>query len=256
LRLLQPHCFSDRRAKSLELKTPYTPPPGDPLAHHAAGFARILCSAVFITGLDPDLAAENVGYFAAPYAERAKLGKPMLDRANKVVHVALPNGERRTAKLFGSQGCIMLSLDKNELNFKPVAVTSKLPAADKRPWPMGDKLPSEPLPKEINADKLRQAVEAAFTPAKTITAAFVVTWRGRLIAERYGAGITAQTPLESWSMGKSLTATLMGILIKQGVYRLAQSAPIPEWQTANDPRAKIRIADILNMSSGLRIRAP
>src|SRR5205823_6083847 len=46
------------------------------------------------------------------------------------------------------------------------------------------------------------------------------------------------------------------ILIKQGVYDLWQSAPVPEWQSANDPRAKIRIADILHMSSGLRIKAP
>src|SRR5262245_49922392 len=49
------------RAKSLELNTLYVPPPGDALEHHAAGFAKIMCSAVFITGLDPDFAAENVG---------------------------------------------------------------------------------------------------------------------------------------------------------------------------------------------------
>src|SRR3989441_13243917 len=86
--------------------------------------------------------------------------------------------------------------------------------------------------------------------------AFLFTWKGRLMAEGYGEGITAHTPLESWSMGKGVTATLMGILIKQGVYNLWQSAPIPEWQGADDPRAKIRIADILHMSSGLRIKAP
>src|SRR6266487_6400675 len=55
------------RAKSLELDTPYVPPPGDPLDHHTAGFAKIMCSAVFITGLDPDFAAENVGYFTSPH---------------------------------------------------------------------------------------------------------------------------------------------------------------------------------------------
>jgi CubicO group peptidase (beta-lactamase class C family) len=77
-----------------------------------------------------------------------------------------------------------------------------------------------------------------------------------VIGERYGEGITPRTPLESWSMGKSITATLMGVLIKQGVYDLWQPAPIPEWQGAGDPRAKIRIADLLRMSSGLRIRAP
>jgi CubicO group peptidase (beta-lactamase class C family) len=84
----------------------------------------------------------------------------------------------------------------------------------------------------------------------------VVTWRGRLVAERYGQGITARTPLEGWSMGKSITATLFGILVKQGDYELSQPAPIPEWQSSGDPRAKIRIVDILHMSSGLRIKAP
>jgi CubicO group peptidase (beta-lactamase class C family) len=89
-----------------------------------------------------------------------------------------------------------------------------------------------------------------------MTAAVVVAWRGRLVAERYGPGISPTTPLESWSMGKSLTATLMGILIKQGAYELEQRAPIPEWQTPGDPRAQIRIADLLRMSSGIKIRAP
>jgi CubicO group peptidase (beta-lactamase class C family) len=57
-------------------------------------------------------------------------------------------------------------------------------------------------------------------------------------------------------MGKSVTASLMGVLIQQGAYDLWQPAPIPEWQGGDDPRAKIRIADLLHMSSGLRIRAP
>src|ERR1700681_4215138 len=118
---------------------------------------------------------------------------------------------------------------------------------------MGDMLPQEPLPTEIDADKLKAAVNAAFQPAEGLTAAFVVTWKGRLIAERYAEGVTAQTPLEGWSMGKSITATLFGILVKDGVYDLDQPAPIPEWQPPGDPRAQIRIADILHMSGGLRI---
>src|SRR5262249_33743279 len=61
------------RAKSFELNTPYVPPPGDPLVHHTSGYAKIMCSAVFITALNPDFAAENVGYFTSPYAERAKV---------------------------------------------------------------------------------------------------------------------------------------------------------------------------------------
>lgn len=244
------------RAKSLELNTPYVPPPGDALEHHTSGFAKIMCSAVFITGLDPDFAAENVGYFTSPYAERSKVGKPVIDRVNKAVRITLPNGVTRTALYLGDQGCVTLSVGKNSVNFTPVKLKSRLPDSSIQRWPMGDALPKDPLPPEIDAVKVKQALDAAFGSAAEMTAAFVVTWRGRIIAERYGEGITLHTPLESWSMGKSVTAALMGILIKQGVYDLWQPAPIPEWQGAGDPRAKIRIADILHMSSGLRIKAP
>lgn len=244
------------RAKSFELDTPYVPPPGDPLAHHTSGFAKIMCSAVFITGLDPEFAAENVGYFTSPYAERAKVGKPVVDRAARAVHITLPNGVRRTARYLGDQGCVTLPVGQDDVNFTPTEVGSALPDPATRPWPMGDRLPDDPWPAELDEGKVKQAVAAAFEPAEALTAAFVVTWRGRLIGERYGEGITAQTPLESWSMGKSLTATLMGVLIQQGAYRLSQPAPIPEWQQPGDPRARIRIADILQMSSGLRFKAP
>ena len=88
------------RAKSLEIDTPYVPPPGDPLEHQTAGFAKIMCSAVFITGLDPDFAAENVGYFTSPYAERAKVGKPVIDRA--AIIVTLPWVTLR--QVLGGQG--------------------------------------------------------------------------------------------------------------------------------------------------------
>lgn len=244
------------RAKALELPTAYVPPPGDPLEHHAAGYAKIMASAVFITGLDPEFAAENVGYFTSPYAERAKLGKPVIDRARKAVHVTLPNGVVRTAIYLGDQGCVTLPRGQTAVNFKPVAVKRNLPDPRTQPWPMGDVLPAAPLPASLDGAKIKRAMDAAFATPAGLTAAVVVTWKGRLISERYADGITAATPLESWSMGKSVTATLLGVLIKEGVYGLGQRAPIPEWQGPGDQRAAIRISDLLHMASGLRIRAP
>src|SRR5262245_175108 len=244
------------RARSLELNTPYLAPPGDPLEHHAAGFAKIMCSAVFITGLDPDFAAENVGYFTAPYEVRARLGKPLIDRGARAVYVAVPGGLRRTARHLGDQGCVTLPAGMDSVSFRPVRVATRLPPAATPPWPMGDAPSGDALPAEIDTARVRRAVDAAFEPAAGMTAAFVVTWKGRLIGERYGDGIGPHTPLESWSMGKSVTATLMGILVRQRAYDLWQPAPIPEWGSPGDPRAGIRIADLLRMSSGLRIRAP
>src|SRR6266516_443316 len=103
------------RAKSLELNTPYVPPPGEPLEHYASGYAKIMCSAVFVTGLDPAFAAENVGYFTAPYAERARLGTPKIDREKRTVGVTMPNGTVRVAKQVGSQGCITLPIGRTDV---------------------------------------------------------------------------------------------------------------------------------------------
>ncbi len=244
------------RAKALELNTSYTPPPGDALVHNASGFAKIMCSAVFITGLDPDFAAENVGCFTSPCDQRLQFGKPVIDRDHHTVHVLLPNGIKRTAKYLGDQGCVTLPIGQDSVSFTPVSIKSKLPEPSMQQWPMGDLLPEESLTNEVDASRVKDAVNAAFERESGMTAAFVVTWKGRILGERYGKGITLTTPLEGWSMGKSVTATLMGILIHQGVYDLWKPAPIPEWQGKGDRRAGIRIADLLHMSSGLRIRAP
>lgn len=245
------------RADSLELDTPYEAPPGDALEHHAAGFAKIMCSAVFITGLDPAFAAENVGGFSSPFKKRSKVGKPVVDYEKKTVSITLPNGVTRTAVYLGdqSQGCVTLPAGISKVFYKPKKIKRNLPDANKTPWPMGDVLLDEPMPAEVDMTKVEQAVNAAFE-GEGMTAAFVVTYKGRIIGEKYSEGITKDTPLESWSMGKSLTATMMGILINQGVYSLDQPAPIPEWQNKGDDRAKIKIQDMLHMSGGLRFRAP
>ena len=248
------------RDRSLELPTRYVPPPGNPLEHHAAGFAQIMCSAVFITGLDADFAAENVGYFTAPYAARAKLGKPVIDRNGKTVSVAVPGGTTRVAKYLGDQGCVTFEPGQTAPKYAPHAVPRRLADPATQPWPDGDALPTDADASAARAGldeaKVTRAVDAAFAAPEGLTAAFIVTWHGQIVAERYGVGITMHTPLESWSMGKSVTAALMGILIKRGDYQLNQPAPIPEWRAPDDPRGKIRIADLLRMSSGLRIRAP
>ncbi len=80
--------------------------------------------------------------------------------------------------------------------------------------------------------------------------AIVVVHRGRIAAERYGAGFTAATPLIGWSLTKSVLAGLVGTLIKDGKLTLDQSAGWPA--APGDGRDRIRIADLLAMSSGLR----
>ena len=239
-----------------ELPTKWEAPPGDRLEHETAGFAKILCSAIFITGRDLKTAADEDGFFVSPRESRGKVVETAVDREAREVRLTLANGVTRSARLIGDQGCVTLPRGVQDVFFTPVPVTSALPDPATQDWPMGDRLPDAPLPPEIDKAKLDAAVAAAFDPPTALTAAFVVVYKGRLIAERYGAGIDARTRLPSWSMGKSITATLMGQLIQEGVYTLWQPAPVEEWQGADDPRRAIRIADLMRMSSGLRFVAP
>ena len=242
------------RGDSLEIPGEWAVPPGDPLVHATAGFAKILCSNVFLSGLDPRFAAANTGFFSSPLELRGAVTDTVVDHEARRVHLTLPDGTVRSAKVHGDQGCVALPIGETEPYYEDVQVTPNLPDPTTTPWPLGDALPDEPFPADVDMDKVAEAVAAAFDAPKALTAAFVVTHRGRLLAERYRDGISHGTPLESWSMGKSLTGTLMGVLIHKGVYELWQRAPVPEWQGEGDPRQAIRIGDIMRMSSGLRFR--
>ena len=100
--------------------------------------------------------------------------------------------------------------------------------------------------------KIDAALDAAFADPAALTAAFLVVHKGRIVAERYAPGITKDTQLESWSMGKSLAATLFALLVKDGTYTLEQPAPVPLWRQPGDPRGAIRNIDLLRMSAGLK----
>ena len=244
------------RAQAFELDTEYNPPPGEALHHQTAGFAKILCSGVFITGLDAADAAANVGGFISPFDERRHVVDTVVDYEHERVALTLPDGVTRTAKRYENQGCVAHGIGEDSVHFVPTTVERNLPPAATTPWPMGDVLPDAPWPSEIDMEKVEEALDIGFGPAEARTLGLVVTYKGRILGERYGEGIDIHTPLESWSMTKSLTGTLMGVLIQQGTYELWQPAPVPEWQEPGDPRQEIRIGDIMRMSSGIKINAP
>ena len=79
--------------------------------------------------------------------------------------------------------------------------------------------------------------------------AFVVLHEGKVVAERYREGITARTRLLSWSMAKSFTNALAGIMSGDGMVDIYAPTGIPEWQ--GDERAAITLNDLMQMQSGL-----
>lgn len=216
-----------------------------------AGYAKVLCSAVFVSGREPGEAFRNSGFFMMPDDQQDGVTY-VVDREKKLVSTTR-GGVTRTARFYGDQGCIIQN--GQGIHFTPVPVKTRLPDASSQPWPMGDQVSKAAVPAEVDQARVAKAVDLAFADPDALTASFLVVYKGRIIAERYMPGITKDTQLESWSMGKSLTATLFALLVKDGLYRTDDPVPVPEWRVPGDPRSKIRIADLLHMSGGLRFIA-
>jgi CubicO group peptidase (beta-lactamase class C family) len=211
----------------------------------AASNAKVLCSAVFVSGRQlAEARAHSIRI--DPPASRIRL-----DPVARTVDVSIGGVIRRRAVFAGDQGCIALPRGRDGLAFEPVPVSSTLPPAEALDWPMGDRPSADPKT-GIDLDRIEAAAEAAFANPEDHTAAFVAVHRGRIVAERYAPGLGPDTQLESWSMGKSVIATLVGLLIQEGALRLDEPAPVVEWQLPDDPRATIAVSDLLRMSSGLR----
>lgn len=119
------------------------------------------------------------------------------------------------------------------------------------PWPDGEAGPASSASPAVEA-----AIDEAFREPGDgrvrQTKAVLVVHRGHLVAERYADGCSAATPMISWSMAKSVLASLVGIAVADGRLELRTPAPVPEWSSPGDPRHAITLDQLLRMSSGLR----
>ncbi len=87
--------------------------------------------------------------------------------------------------------------------------------------------------------------------AGTRTSAVVIAQHGQVIAERYARGLDAATPQRTWSVAKSLTATIIGAALEQGMMDLDYPALVSNWTAGGDPRRAITLRNALQMASGL-----
>jgi CubicO group peptidase (beta-lactamase class C family) len=244
---------------ALARQQPWTPPTRShhpdipyqsPTSLGAASYAKIICSAVFVSGRDVEEAQKNSAYFLMAEPDRKKPVTLDVDRQAKRVRATV-DGITRTAALYGDQGCVIHPVGEDGIHFTPVPVKTTLPDAASQPWPMGDAPSNQPWPAGLDRAKVQTAVDLAFADPEGLTAAMVVVHKGQIVGERYMPGITKDTQLESWSMGKSLTATLVGLVVKDGAFALDDPAPVPDWRRPGDPRGAIRVRDVMQMSSGL-----
>ena len=102
-------------------------------------------------------------------------------------------------------------------------------------------------------DRLARAVDELFTQDGIgETRAVLVLHDGAIAAERYEDGYGPKTKFLGWSMSKTVTGVLIGVLVAEGRLQLDDSPPIPAWQRPGDPRGGITLRQLLQMRSGLR----
>ena len=100
---------------------------------------------------------------------------------------------------------------------------------------------------------IKAKADALFADAGDVgeTRALYILRDGKPIYERYGEGFGPNSKLISWSMAKSITAVLAGIMVSDGQLSLDSPAPVAAWERSGDPRGAITLRNLLHMASGL-----
>jgi len=157
-------------------------------------------------------------------------------------------------------GCVLMSPDQDfdDIDSLP---TLSMPYPDMdpatTPWPNGDLVEDKKLPPGVNARALEAASEWAFNRPmpEQDTLSLMVIYKGDIIHERYADGVDMNTRTRTWSTAKSITATLIGMLVDEG--RMSLDEPLGlDWLPAvrnseTDPRNTITLRHVLHMSTGL-----
>jgi len=218
--------------------------------------AQIACGSIFVSGRSVSDVLRDDVQVLAEFTKNVTLS---VDRDQKTVTASAPDAVSRTALYRPSVGCTLMTGNKTIASLQ--AQASRVQAM--RPkfstaWPDGDKIPRKPHNNGVGTvdhAALENALEAAFAEQNgdgyPDTRAIVVVQDGKILAERYAPGFDRRTPLLGWSATKSIMATLIGILVDDGVLDLDAPAPVPEWQAKDDPRSKITLRHLLTMTSGL-----
>lgn len=203
----------------------------------AAYNAKAICSCVYVSGRALEsVVAEDL--YAIPY------GTKTIDTTQRTATASILGIINKTALYRPKLGCTLVNETTiDELHRQPT-ITVSTPAGV-----MTDSI----LP-AAQQSALNKTLDWAFSESDAQhpirTRAVVVMHNGKIVSERYAKGITPTTPLTGWSMTKSVTNALIGLLVKDGKLTINQPAPINEW--ANDNRKKITLDHLLRMSSGLQ----
>ncbi|HPF52468.1 MAG TPA: serine hydrolase domain-containing protein, partial [Draconibacterium sp.] len=210
--------------------------------------AKGMCSSVFLAHKNQvRVEAEDLSFFPI------SLAKSVINYEDKSVTSTVFGLAKRKAIYRDGLGAVLV-LDKSEEELKQTAIALPVPvySQDTIAWPKGDILPDE-KPAGVNYQRLNELIDTCFdapgSESFKKTLGIAVVYDNQLIAEKYLDGYDANTMFHGWSMTKSITGALAGILFDEGKLTPDEPAGFPEWQS--DKRQNITVKNIIQMSSGL-----
>ena len=213
--------------------------------------AKMMCSEVFVGGRDPrEVAEKDLKVFPL------NLSSCEVDFKDSSVTANVFGLSRRKAIFRRGLGATLISQLTEDSLRRQSFLLPQPPAVNTAEiaWPMGDKL-ADSLPSNVDKARLQVAVDDFFAEPdkkhKKITRALLVVYKGQIIAERYAKPFSKDSRFLGWSIAKSVTSTLIGILVKEGLLKPDADAPVAAWSTGNDPRHSITVKNLLQQVSGL-----
>jgi CubicO group peptidase (beta-lactamase class C family) len=211
--------------------------------------AKNMCSCVMLAGRTPSDVIENeIGRFPL------NLTSAEANYSDSSATASVFGMATRKAIFRKGLGCsLLVELDEEEFRNQKFNLPSRPKInQDSIAWPDGNLL-SDSIGEGIDLKVIETRLDSAFAePAPTKlrkTRAVVIVYDGKVIAERYAPSFSEKSLHTGWSMAKSVTNALVGILVKDGKLDLQAPAPIDEWK--NDERNKITLNHLMQANSGL-----
>lgn len=213
-----------------------------PMIASALGLAaRQACSLHFSAGLPPSLARETyINRHIRPVGPYVSI---TLDETGKFARASLLRLLSATARYRDGYGCVLdLGRDITPLTPYPPLATADVPV-DLQAKSAG-----------FDTAALDRAIEASFeepsasSPRQTM--AVLVLSEGRLVAEKYADGVQQSTPLPGFSMAKSMTATMIGLLVEHKNLDVMSVVP----NAGKLTQAGVTYDQLLRMTSGIGVK--
>jgi CubicO group peptidase (beta-lactamase class C family) len=212
--------------------------------------AKNACSCAFIQGRDKEsITKEELGSFPL------SLGNIAIDIKDSSVTGTVWGMAKRKAIYRNGLGCTLVNeLSESAIRAQKFSVPQQVFVEDSIRWPIGDQLSNRMLPNSRRTyldSALSFIFQQSFNKKEVFTRAVVVMQNGAIVAEQYAPGYNKTSKFLGWSMAKSITSALIGILVKKGKLTVDAPAPVASWQDEKDDRHAITLQNLLQQTSGL-----